>query len=73
MCFSLLEFKLRVDQHLSPWLISVSQSYIKSSLGESEESVKSKILGDTLNLINLNYDSKQLRNVISYQKDKKLA
>lgn len=63
--FQLLGFDIMIDQHLKPWLLEVNQNPSFNADTPFDYKLKSDVIRETLNLLNLN-DSKVKKDFKSF-------
>ena len=58
LCFQVLGFDIILDSNLKPWLLEVNQSPSYATESGLDMRIKSKLIKDTLTLLNLSYKRK---------------
>lgn len=59
MCFQILGFDVLIDEDCKPWLIEVNQSPSFKADSGLDKRIKTQLVTDTLNLLNLSAKRKQ--------------
>lgn len=59
MCFEILGLDVMLDSKLKPYIIEVNHSPSFSTDSPLDKEIKKRVIGDTLNLLNVNYGNRK--------------